>query len=425
MIISPQMTTSIYSGVGGGQILPPNAVSGLLMWHDASVGGLTSAYDLAPLPQDMSGAEWYDTRLDRTGGDGTVGYTFREDSDIGVHQVYPDTLTVGVNFYFGASIKVKRGVGTRDLQLYTVGLAITFKLDGSNAYTVDAGTDGGSSIVGPDADGFYTCTVHGISNATDTLLRWRFHDGSSTNYAGDGASTLIMREPTASGGRYSAMADQAGVAHFAQATASVQPDGYFMNGARSAINGVDCPFLRYDPAVAYNKFLTTPSTTKAITNKLHDGTGVTYLIALMPQNSPAVTTVIMSSSSSSNSHIGCLMYWSSSAQTIVTVVNGTEAVLARTTGVVPLNEPQVYTYRMSSTYGSSLRRNGVELLAPAALDAVPSTDAHSELYKWGRAANVASPNAAYMGDALYDSVLSDAIVAKLERYWASRMGISF
>jgi hypothetical protein len=118
------------------------------------------------------------------------------------------------------------------------------------------------------------------------------------------------------------------------------------------------------------------------------------------------------------------MYYDSTSTVVTKVVNGTDSSVFRASSPVTIATPQIYTYRMSTAYGSSLRRNGVEILAPAALSAAACVANHTEAFKYGRAATVSNADALYMGDALYGVVLSDAECLRVEKYFASKMGIS-
>ena len=117
------------------------------------------------------------------------------------------------------------------------------------------------------------------------------------------------------------------------------------------------------------------------------------------------------------------MYFTAADKIYIRVREGTATDAVMREADVTVVEPQIYTYRMSTAYGSSLRRNGVEILAPAALSAAAAVANHTEAFKLGRVANVANADALYFGDALYGAVLSDAECLAVEQYWNARFAL--
>jgi hypothetical protein len=422
-----------YSGIYSlNDLIRPTDMSGLVMYHDCSLGGLTAVGEIPATATPENYSTWLETRLDYIGGDASAGYTYREDSDTGYHQLYsPVTfITTPVQaLYFKA--KIKRGVGTRNVEFYCGGLIVVFELTGAGTVTVSSGTDLGCAITGPDADGFYMCTVDGLTPnsvaGTDTIARLRFHNGSTNSYAGDSTSTLIVKGVSSLvGARYNAWADQVdGDYDLGQVTGTYTPDRYSAAGALSAINGIAVPRLKY--AITYGKYILVASA-KAKTNRLHNAADSCTLVCAFRLDALTAVPIVNTANSNVASARGFNLRVKGDGALICRVRTSTATNGLDYTGATSVLVPgrlYVVTYRKSAGARPTahIRLNGVEYMANTVWTEDATTGDSTDTYRWGwRFDNC--PDISPFGDVLYNRVLSDAECLRVEQYFAAKMGIT-
>jgi hypothetical protein len=121
---------------------------------------------------------------------------FKEDASTGTHGVWQTTIP-----YFGPvpvvmTFKVKRGTGTRNLNVQTAVANTSFNLNLANGTAYGVGAACTVTVSAIDAEGYYTVT-HSYTRdttAAPSILWYIIKSDGTTSWAGDDASSLHITE---------------------------------------------------------------------------------------------------------------------------------------------------------------------------------------------------------------------------------------
>ena len=178
----------------------------------------------ASISSDLS--TWTATRLTPASlGGGEYSLTESTDGADTDHHI-EDSVADAVERKYTASIALKNPGGGRDwARLYVDdgATAADCYFDVANG-TVGTATGCTGSISGPDADGYYTCTITGTADNTSVMRVYPAIADNDFTYTGDGRVAFRAKEVGYIQVRASGLADQSGDGHNAsQATPSLQP----------------------------------------------------------------------------------------------------------------------------------------------------------------------------------------------------------